>query len=397
MSGSFGRGWRALAGCGAFGATAALAVTVALPVTGAAARPAPKRPDLKVSAGSVSASHGRLKGSFVVRNAGAAKAGRSSATLTLRRARTTRVLRSYSVAKLPKFTSETFKVSLAVPSRLAVGSFAIVACADSGGDVRERSDSNNCATVGTLTVSSGTGTVPPGSTVPTSPIAFTADTPVDRPDSGGDYWLNVPPSYDSSGQTPITLFVWMHGCGGESSGDIYTVSPGADRDYISITVGGREDDCWDPNTDGTKIFTAIADVKTHFNINPRRVILGGYSSGGDLAYRTIFYHANDFAGLLAENTSPFRDTGSTQAQSLAAAARKFDVVHLAHLQDTTYPLAGVQNEVNAMQAAGFPITLLTQPGDHYDNPGDGGYAGTDYDLVHYLLPHIDDGWLAPSP
>ena len=92
--------------------------------------------------------------------------------------------------------------------------------------------------------------------------------------------------------TPITLFVWMHGCGGQGAGDIYTVAPGGDQSYIAIALGGREGACWDLNTDTAKVLAAIANVKTHFNINPRRVILGGYSSGGDLAYRTAFYNAN---------------------------------------------------------------------------------------------------------
>jgi predicted esterase len=150
------------------------------------------------------------------------------------------------------------------------------------------------------------------------------------------------------------------------------------------------------NGDVAKVLAAIADVKTHVNIAPRRLILGGYSSGGDLGYRTIFYHADQFAGLLAENTSPFRDTGSTEAQSLAAASWRFNVVHLAHEQDAVYPLGGVTSEVNDMKNAGFPITLLTQPGDQWDDPGQNGYAGTAGDLVTYLLPHINDAWSAPA-
>ncbi len=144
---------------------------------------------------------------------------------------------------------------------------------------------------------------------------------------------------------------------------------------------------------------AIANVKTHFNVDPRRVILGGYSSGGDLAYRLAFYHSASFAGVLAENTSPFRDTGSTQAASLAAATTRFHVVHLAHLQDTTYPIAGVREETDAMIAAGFPLQRIEVDGTHYDEPGAdvNGHPvpGTDADVVAYLLPHIDDGWLAP--
>jgi predicted esterase len=147
------------------------------------------------------------------------------------------------------------------------------------------------------------------------------------------------------------------------------------------------------------VLAALADVKTHFNINPRRAILGGYDSGGDLAYRTAFYHASSFAGVLAENTSPFRDTGSTQAQSLAAASWKFHVVHLAHLQDGIFPIGGVRNETNAMTAAGFPLTRIEVDGGHYDDPGatENGHAvpGTTADISTYLLSHIDDGWLSP--
>jgi predicted esterase len=129
------------------------------------------------------------------------------------------------------------------------------------------------------------------------------------------------------------------------------------------------------------------------------VILGGYSSGGDIAYRMAFYNSGTYAGVLAENTSPFRDTGSSQADSLAAATTKFNVVHLAHLQDDTYPIAEVRAETDAMKAAGFPITRIEAVGTHFDEPGAivAGQAvpGTDADLRALLLPHIDDGWHSP--
>jgi poly(3-hydroxybutyrate) depolymerase len=147
------------------------------------------------------------------------------------------------------------------------------------------------------------------------------------------------------------------------------------------------------------VLAAIADMKTHFNIDPRSVILGGYSSGGDLTYRTAFYNADSFAGVLVVNSSPFRDTGSSQAASLAAASWKFNVVHLAHLQDTVYPIAGVRNETNAMVSAGFPLTRVERDGSHYDDPEQivNGHAvpGTSADIATYLLSHLDDGWLSP--
>src|SRR5207248_979494 len=99
--------------------------------------------------------------------------------------------------------------------------------------------------------------------------------------------------------------------------------------YIAMTIDSREGGCWDVNADPAAVLAAIADVKTHFNIDPRRVVLGGYSSGGDLSYRIAFTHSTEIAGVLAENTSPFRDTGLAPFQALAAPFH-FHVVLLAH-------------------------------------------------------------------
>ena len=233
-----------------------------------------------------------------------------------------------------------------------------------------------------------------GSSVPAHPIAFTKDTVFTLDSSQSRYWIDVPGTYDERHRTPTELFVWLHGCGGEAAGDIFTISPGGSgQRYIAVAVGGREGACWDPGADQATVLAAIADVESHFNVDPHRVVIGGYSSGGDLAYRTAFYHARLFAGLLAENTSPFRDTGSSQAASLAAAAWKFHVVHLAHTEDDVYPIDTVRRETDALTAAGFPIERIERPGNHFDDST--ADAGTDHDLQTLLLPHLDDNWRSP--
>ena len=237
-----------------------------------------------------------------------------------------------------------------------------------------------------------------GSSVPTKPIAFTKEKPF-TVDSGTTNWVYVPASYDDTHATPTTLLVWLHGCGGKSEGDIWVVSPGGAQSWISLAVGGQEGNCWDVDKDPARVLAALADIKTHFNIKPKGVVLGGYSSGGDLTYRTAFYNASLFAGVIVENSSPYRDTGSKEAASLAAAAWKFNAVHLAHLQDTTYPIAGVQKETDSMTAAGFPMKRIEVDGGHYDNAGaiENGHPvpGTSADLATYLLPCLDKGWTAP--
>ena len=364
----------------------AVLIVSLLPGAGAAGKRT--RADLVVTDGSVHKSGAKLKGIFVVANKGNARAPRSNASLIIRAGGNDRVAEHFRVRRLGVSVTEAFAVLAPIPGNLPTGRLPLVACADGPGALREESERNNCRRVGTLRVSSGGGGGGSGSSVPTNPVSFPREQPFTLTSSRSKYWTFVPRSYDGSHHTPTTLFVWMHGCGGQSSGDIYTVDPGGDQDWITIAPGGREGDCWNPGNDQGLVLTAIRNVKTHFNINPRRVILGGYSSGGDLAYRLAFYHAHQFAGVLAENTSPFRDTGSSQSESLAAASWKFNVVHLAHTEDEVYPIQGVRQETNAMAAAGFPITRVERPGTHYDNR-------TDSDLQTILLPHIDDGWLSP--
>ena len=366
------------------------------------------RPDLVIAGGSVRLTRGVLNGSFMVENIGTRSAAPSSAALTIHVGKRLRALGAFRVPRLAHSGTQSIRVAIRLPAALGPGSYPMQACANASGSVIELSSHNDCRGVGKLVVSRRTAPSPgpnpsptptpnptpnPNptssvSTVPSNPITFSKDTVLALTDPQSDYWAYVPDPYDSTHQTPTELFVWMHGCGGEGSGDIYTISPSTSEQYISLSVGGREDTCWAPNVDQDKVLAAIADLETHFNIDRHRIVIGGYSSGGDLAYRTAFYHADMFAGLLAENTSPFRDTGSTQAQSLAAASWKFNVVHLAHTEDDTYPISGVRAETDAMASAGFPIRRIERPGAHYD-------TNTDSDMQTLLLPHLDDGWRSP--
>jgi len=229
---------------------------------------------------------------------------------------------------------------------------------------------------------------------PTNPISFTKNA-VFTTNSGQTNWVYVPNGYDSTHNTPTQLFVWLHGCGGQSQYDVSMVSYFTNQGWISLAPGGRETTCWSGlSTDGPKILAAIADLKTHFNIDPRRVVLGGYSSGGDIGYPLVFANANMFAGALFENTGP---SGAALTASQTA-AWKLPIVHLAHLSDTTYPIAAVRTNMQTLRNNGFTVTLIEKAGTHWDN--DSGATGTAYDLRAFLLPHLNDGWLsgaAPTP
>ena len=228
---------------------------------------------------------------------------------------------------------------------------------------------------------------------PSAPITVSKNTVVTINSSASPYFVYVPNAYDASHNTPSKVLVWLHGCGGFGSNDAWMASPGGSQSWVTVSVGGREGACWSSDTDSTLVLAALDDVKRRLNVDPRRVVIGGYSSGGNLAYRTAFYNARRFAGVLAENTAPFYGTGSPQSASIAAAAWKLNVVHLAHVSDTTYPITAVRTETEALKASGFPTTRLERAGTHWDS--DTASSGTKYDLRSYLLPYLDAGWSAP--
>ena len=230
---------------------------------------------------------------------------------------------------------------------------------------------------------------------PSSPITVKKGDVVTLTYGAGSYSVYVPNRYDATHKTPTKVLLWLHGCGGNAYGDAWATSGSAGApDWLAVSVGGRDGGCWDPDADVPLALGALDDVAKHLNVDPHRVIIGGYSSGGDMAYRTAFYAARRFAGVLVENTSPFRDTGSSQSASIAAAAWKLPIVHLAHLNDTTYPIAGVRTETDAVKNAGFPLTRIERAGTHWDPEATS--SGTNYDMRTYLLPYIEAGWVSPN-
>ena len=242
------------------------------------------------------------------------------------------------------------------------------------------------------------------SSVPTNPIpsdAYPRNNSFTLFDGPQTHYVYVPSNYDATHSTPTKMFLFLHGNGGDSSGDIWTVSPGGSQDWISICPGGRGNSeghsrGWNEDMPGGKtiVMDAIAYMKTRFNIDPGKVFIGGYSGGGDMAYYVTFNHSNTFAGVIAENTNPWRDNpfGNSSAAAFAAnpSGWKFNVAHLYHTSDSTYPKAETETALNTMVSNGYPVQRLEKAGAHFD-------ANTNPDLVAWFPQWIQSvGWEGPG-
>ena len=206
-----------------------------------------------------------------------------------------------------------------------------------------------------------------------------------RTSSQSSYVAYVPTSYD--GTKPMRLIVGVHGCGDTAANFAqWGVSPYDTRttqDWIGISIGGQDGNCWTA-ADDVKVLAAVDDISQCFWVHQKKVVLAGFSSGGELTYRLGLGQASRFAGLLIEDSGLYA-ANSNPNGLLAGAAWKINIAHRAHTSDTVFPLATVQADWAKTTAAGFPLTTSVVAGTH---------DGTSTDWWTWLLPQSET-WTAP--
>jgi predicted esterase len=364
-----------------------------------------------------------VAGSFNVKSKRAATRRPTQATVQLVGSSGTREIQATTVAKIKARKAKAVRVDASFVG-FAPGRYAVQYCVDTTAVIAERNESNNCATVGGVQVSD-TATANDPMAVPApllcatancSPIAPALGDVTSYSDATGTYWVHAP---DDGSSSAWKVLIWLHGCGGFSSGDVWTPADGykSNHHYLTITPDGADGGCWNPSgadsrTNMVRVLRTRESVIAHFNVDPKRIVVGGYSSGGDLAFPTVFFHSTLFAGVLSTNTAPFRDTGFTSARLLNAASRRFPVFHVGHTGDATYPRTTVDLELDDMVSRGHPVGRLWKAGTHWDNPDttwttwpppasycdtvdhNGNTAslfdGTSCDIQNYLVPHMGD-------
>jgi hypothetical protein len=330
-----------------------------------------KRADLKITAGDVAVSGARVTGSFTVRNKGTKRAPATSTAVKVDGKR----VRSVATGAVGPGRARVVRFS----ARVGGGTHVISVCADRRNAVAERREGNNCRKLGTVTVES--------TSVPSNPIPYDDGVVFKVGTSPHEYWLHVPTSYDDSHRTPIRLVVFVHGCGSlayDQATNITDQVDGAKTNFIVMAPGlGKDGQCWDPTADVGPLLGAVADVKTHFNIDPKRVVVGGYSSGSTLAGQVAFRQAELFAGLLVLPGRPFW-SNENRDELLADAAWKINVAWRPHTSDEYYPIASLRADRRVMLDAGYPLLFSEVAGGH-------SYTNED---LNYLFGKIG-GWTAP--
>jgi dienelactone hydrolase len=164
------------------------------------------------------------------------------------------------------------------------------------------------------------------------------------------YGVIVPQSY--SGQ-PIRLDIWMHGTN-RNLNEVAFVKQhetGApvpdDQNYIQMDVYGRSNVAyrWAGETD---VFEALASVERQYKIDPKRVVLRGFSMGGAGAWNLGLHHPDEWvafeAGAGFTETKIYANKGPLPPYQ-EVALHYYDPVDYA-LNGTDVPFVGYGGELD---------------------------------------------------
>ena len=117
------------------------------------------------------------------------------------------------------------------------------------------------------------------------------------------YHISLPANYDPA--KPTRLYVWLHGRQNNTTESEFIYSfmnprppgsaPVADQGQIQVDLFGRINSAgwhWAGEAD---VFETIAAVKKRFKIDDKRVMLRGFSMGGEGGWHIALHHPDDFA------------------------------------------------------------------------------------------------------
>ena len=130
-----------------------------------------------------------------------------------------------------------------------------------------------------------------------------------------------------------------------------------------------------------KVQAAMAEMAACFYVHRKKVTIGGYSSGGELAYQYAFKNAMQFAGILIEHS------GIPNQNLPKNSAWKLNVAATGGTNDGDYPPSRFNGDWSLLRGLGFPVETQTLPLTH---------DGNSDEWDQFLIPKMAQAkWVAP--
>ena len=212
------------------------------------------------------------------------------------------------------------------------------------------------------------------------------------------YGLTIPDSYD--GSKPVRLDIWQHGTNRTLNEVAFITQQETDRpiprdqDYIQLEPLGRTNVSyrWAGEAD---LFEALASVQQRYNIDPRRIVLRGFSMGGASSWHLGLHHPGKWAAIEAgagytetrrygrrDNLPPYQE----------AMLHYYDAVDYA-LNAFNTPTVGYGGEIDAQLQASVNIReQLSNEGFRFEQDGPFRWLTKDLRALFLIGPKTAHAW-----
>src|SRR5262245_5768136 len=212
------------------------------------------------------------------------------------------------------------------------------------------------------------------------------------------YGLTIPPSYDAS--KPIRLDIWQHGTNRALNEVAFLIQQESDRpippsqNYIQIEPLGRTNVAyrWAGEAD---LFESLASVQQRYSIDPRRIVLRGFSMGGASTWHLGLHHPGRWAAI--EAGAGFTETRKyghreTLPAYQSAMLHYYDAVDYS-LNAVNAPTVGYGGEDDAQLQASVNIReQLAREGFRFTQDGSFRWVTGDLRAIFLVGPKTGHSW-----
>jgi pimeloyl-ACP methyl ester carboxylesterase len=212
------------------------------------------------------------------------------------------------------------------------------------------------------------------------------------------YGLTIPDSYD--GTKPMRLDIWQHGTNRTLNEVAFIIQQESDRpvppeqNYIQLEPLGRTNVSyrWAGEAD---LFESLASVRQHYKIDPKRIVLRGFSMGGASSWHLGLHHPGRWAAIEAgagytetrrygqrENLPPYQE----------AMLRYYDAVDYS-LNAFNTPTVGYGGEIDRQLQASVNVReQLMKEGFRFEPDGPYRWITKDLRALFLIGPKTGHSW-----
>ena len=180
----------------------------------------------------------------------------------------------------------------------------------------------------------------------------------------------APLHYESKYAYP--LLVWLHGPGHNDERQLVRIMPSISmRNYAAAAPRGFSSDNsqeldWPQDLQSIeaathRVFDCIGAASERFNIAGKRIFLGGFDSGGTMAFRIALNHPESFAGVLSCGGSLPQ---GHQPLGRLVAARRLPAFLAMGRDSEVYGPEKACGDLRLLHTAGVSVTLRQYPSGH---------------------------------